>query len=249
MAHLDHNAAFVELKDRALLGIKSYFPMQGKLQSMALEGFQVHDKDAHSEDLAGQKEAKLKGLTWAVPVSATLALTDNKTGKVVDRRTIRVAELPRMTRRHSFIVDGQEYQVDNQWQLKPGAYIRRKQTGHLEAQFNVATRSPFKINFDPEKKTFMMERHKSSAIPLYPLLKVLGVGDDHLENTWGKEVLHANQHARGVEGAVDKFYRVDKKSAPASPEAAATYLTKTLQESLLRPDATRRTQALHARGR
>lgn len=238
MAHLDHNEAYKEFRDRTLEGIKSHFPIAGKLQTLSLEGLDVEEGDLHADDIHGQKKAKLDGDTWSAPVYATLKLKDNQTGKVVDTKKIRIAEIPRVTKRHSFIVDGQEYQVDNQWQLKPGAYVRRKQTGELETQFNVSNKPPFKINFDPGNKTFMMERGKSKAIPLYPLMKTLGVDDDTLEKQWGKDVLEANKNARGAATALERFYRADKKNSPPSKDAAATYFMEAMHGSELRPEAT-----------
>jgi len=241
VAHLDHTDAYKEFRDLTVTGIKSHFPIVGKLQTLQLNNLEVQDGDLHSDDLRAQKEAKLKGESWAVPVVASLSLIDNKTGKAIDQKKIQLAEIPKVTRRHSYIVDGQEYQVDNQWQLKPGAYVRRKQTGELETQFNVANKSPFKINFDPAKKTFMMERGSSKSIPLYPLMKTMGVDDSTLEKQWGKDILEANKNVRGVNTALERFYRADKKNKAPSRTAAEEHFVKTMISSELRPDATQMT--------
>ena len=241
MAHLNHAAAYQELRDKVLAGINDHFPIQGKLKSLSLEGVAVHDEHLGSDDIDGQKAAKLDGSTWSVPVYATMRLTDNATGRIIDRKTMRIAEIPKVTRRHSFILDGQEYQLANQWQLKPGAYVRRKQTGELETQFNIAGRPPFNITFDPESKRFLMERGSSKAIPLYPIMRALGVDDTALEKEWGKEIFAANRSVRGMDTALDRFYRADKKVSPQTPEAARDYMVEALGRSELRPDATERT--------
>jgi DNA-directed RNA polymerase subunit beta' len=237
MAHIRHTDVYKDLQERALAGISEHFPVQGKMKTLLLDGLEVRDEDAAADDIESQKKAKMEGSSWTAPVFAKMRLVDNATGKVIDAKTMRVAEIPKPTRRHSFILDGQEYQIANQWQLKPGAYVRRQQTGKLETQFNIAGKAPFKITFDPDTKQFLMTRSTSKAIPAYPIIKAMGVDDTTLEKTWGKEIFNANKQARGVGSAVDKFYRADKKTPPADSATAHAYLVDTLTKSGLRPDA------------
>lgn len=211
--------------------------MVGKLQSLHLDGLEVHEGDLHADDIRTQLQAKLEGRTWAAPVSAKLTLKDNATGRVVDSKKIRIAEIPLTTSRYSHIVDGQEYQVTNQWQLKPGIYARRRQTGELEAHFNIPNKSSFEITFNPATKQFRMERGGSKAIPVYPIMKSMGVDDDTLEHSWGKEILDANKAARGVTTGVEHFFRADRKRPAASKKEAEEYLHQTLTESRVRPEA------------
>lgn len=241
MAHLDHTAAYEDLKENILAGIKDTFPIKGNLQTVELHGLSVKEGDLHADDIRGQHEAKVNGKTWASTVYGDVSLKDNKSGQVISRRMMRLAEIPMVTRRRSHIVDGKEYQVDNQWQLKPGIYAKRRVSGELEAAFNVPNRRSFDITFSPESKQFMMQRGGSKAIPVYPLLKVLGVDDDALERSWGKDILAANKNSTGVGTGVEKFYRVDKKVAPKTKEEAEQYLIETMKASALRPDATKAT--------
>jgi DNA-directed RNA polymerase subunit beta' len=237
MAHLDHKEAFEDFKARVLEGITTHFPVRGRLQTLELEGLEVKDDALHADDIRGQHAAKLEGKSWAAPVLATLKLVNNQTGQVVDKKRVRVADLPMVTRRYSYIVDGQEYQVDNQWQLKPGVYTRRRQDGDLETRFNVPNKQSFDVTFQPETKVFMMERGKSKNIPVYPLLKALGIDDDLLEKHWGKDVLAANRQLSGG-SALQKFFKADRKRAARDHEEAENYFIDTMTQSQLRPDAT-----------
>jgi len=238
MAYLDPREATRDLRDGVVEGIKSHFPLQGRATSVHLEGVSVEEHKADPEDIEGQYRAKVNGRTWATPVVATLALKDNETGKVLERRRMKVADLPAMTKRYTYLVDGQEHQVDNQWQLKPGVYTRRRQSGVLEAQFNVPSRRSFDVTFDPEKKLFHMARGSSDKIPLYPLMKELGVDDDTLEKTWGREILSANKGAGKGEHAVDKFFKADRHRAPKDRDEARAHFHESLKESKLRPEST-----------
>ncbi len=239
MAHLDPRDAFEHLKDRVLEGLQAQFPIKGRFQSLHLDKLDVPDA-LHPDDLRAQHAAKVSGETWAVPVYAQLSLRDND-GKVIDQRRVRIAELPKTTSRYSYIVGGQEYQVDNQWQLKPGIYARRRDNGELESHFNVTGRGTraFDIVFDPPSKLFFMQYGGSRAkIPVYPLMKTMGVDDASLERAWGKEILHANQTAPKVSTALDTFYRTGKKAAPPDKNAAAQYFYDAMHSATLRPDAT-----------
>lgn len=239
MAYVDPNEAFEHFKERAFEAIRQQFPVDGRLQRLELKELEAQDT-LHPDDIRSQHQAKVSGTTWAVPVYAHFELKDKATGKVIDSKKLRVAELPKVTKRYSQIVNGQEYQVDNQWQLKPGAYVRRRQSGGLETRFQTSGKPSFDVTFDDATKEFRMEYGKA-RLPLYPILSALGMRDDELEKTWGKEILRANQNIRKAGSAVDQFYRSTKRTDPPNYEAAVSHLYSTLEASKLRPDSTEMT--------
>ena len=237
MSHLDPNDAFEHYRDRTLEAIQKHFPVDGRTHVLSLDRLEVPDT-LHPDDLRSQHHAKVNGETWGVPVFAHLSLTNKATGAVVKSRT-RIAELPKVTARHSQIVNGQEYQIDNQWQLKPGAYVRRRQTGEIETMFQSSKRPSFDVTFDDEKKLFKMELPGGKAsVPLHQILSTLGVSDDEMAKAWGQDILHANKTARGATGAVEQYYKTTKKEAPPSAAAAITHLVGSLQQTDLRPEST-----------
>lgn len=238
MAHLDQKKSYEEFKERVLEGIKQHFPLKGGMQTLDLSSLEVADEGYDPDAIREQHKAKINGATWAAPVYGNFILKDNKTGAVLDERRMRIADLPLITRRYSHIIDGKEYQVNNQWQLKPGIYTKRRANGGLEAAFNIPKGHSFDVTFTPESKKFVLEPTGGSKIPLYPLLKQLGVDDDSLEHSWGKEVFAANKTAKGNDTAVTRFFRVNKKRQPKDAAEAEKYLVDTMATSALRPDAT-----------
>ncbi len=194
MSHLDPSEAYEHLQGSVLEGIRSQFPVTGKLQTLTLDKLEVQD-ELHHDDLRSQHQAKINGETWAVPVYATLTLKDNTSGKVIDSKKMRIAEIPKTTSRYSYIVGGQEYQVDSQWQLKPGVYTRRRRNGELETRFNIPNKTAFDVTLDPESKKFVME-YGRQRLPIYPVMKTMGVTDEQMEKAWGKEIFDANRDAR-----------------------------------------------------
>ena len=81
---LNPQGAMSALKDRVMEQAKTFFPFEGRAQILTLENIEADDS-LDPEDFRSQRKAKLSGRTWSIPVSATLRLTDKKTGKVVDR--------------------------------------------------------------------------------------------------------------------------------------------------------------------
>jgi len=210
----------------------------GKRRELHLEGLEADLQQAPT-DIKKQQEHKIKGKTYSTPVYATLRLQDNQTGDSKTER-VRIASIPVVTQRYSHIVDGAEYQVDSQWQLKPGAYTRRGVQGQLHTAFNAPDGRDFHVELDPASKQLSMRRRKSN-IPLYPLLKELGVPDAQMEKVWGKEMLEANRKARGVAGALEAFYKADTKSSPTSRAVAADHFKKMMADTQLRPEVLKTT--------
>lgn len=234
MAYLDPREAFDHFQSRTLEAIRKQFPFDGRTQTLLLDRLEVLD-DKDPDDLRAQHEAKVSGQTWGVPVIAHLILRDKATGNEVRSKT-RIAELPKITKRYSQIVGGQEYQVDNQWQLKPGAYVRRRQTGQIETKFQSSKKPSFAVTFDDDTKEFRVE-YKKAKLPLYPILKTLGVEDNELEKVWGSKILEVNQQTRKGASTVDQFYRTTKKTAPSSAAEAVAHMVSTFKQTDLRPDA------------
>ena len=241
MSYLDPQEAFEHFSGKVVESVKQHFPVKGRLQTLHLESTEIRDT-LHPDDIRSQHKAKNDGSSWAVPLYGTFALKDNLTGKTVERRTVRIADIPKMTKRYSYIVGGQEYQMDSQWQLKPGAYARRRQNGQLEVQFNVTGpgSKSFDMIFLPDKRQFQIEWNKAH-LPAYPILSTMGVTDEQLQKAWGKDILEANKKARGVEGTLANAFRSDKGRNPTSEEEAKEHMWSVMQASKMNPDSTKRT--------
>lgn len=129
-------------------------------------------------------------------------------GKELERvKNFTLLNLPYFTERHTFIVDGNEYQVSNQIRPKPGVYTRRRANEELETAFNLAKGSNFRMALDAEKGHPYL-KYDTTTIPLYPVLRRLGVGHDTIAQAWGRGVADENQRAfLGKEdSAIEKLY-------------------------------------------
>ena len=244
MARLDPAEGFDALKDRVKEAIAGTFPQEGDKQRLELEDIEITDK-LSVNDVTDQKKAKMNGRTWGVPVHAKLVLKDKKTGKVVDRQRVKVATLPKVTNRYSYVVDGSEYQVDNQWRLKPSVYTKVQQNGELDSFFNIKGQ-PMHVGFDPKSRAFKV-KHGGAQPPLYPIMRALGHSDKDLEKAWGADILKANQlDKRGKPVKVEKIVtsfakRLNPEAEPKNFQEASEIIQEELGKAELDPGATKRT--------
>lgn len=234
---LDPQGVMKTLEDRTVEKINSFFPMVGRKQTLVARNLYTTG-DVDIDDIASQKRARLRNRTWAQGVYGDFDLVDNETGKTVDSvNKVKVAALPKITRRYSFIVDGTEYQVDNQWRLKSGVYARRKANGELESQFNLAEGRGFRLGFDPTRRRFLMG-YGSANVQLLPVLQALGVKDETIRAAWGPE-LYARSVADKKRGEVVKLAKqLSRGPVPANDTEAAAIVRDAYEKTSLREDTT-----------
>lgn len=209
MRNFDAKQQTESLKTSAVNAIRSIFPVTGRLRTMRLDNVWVDDK-ADAEDFAGQAKTKLREGTWGVAVYASLSLVENSTGKVIDHSDkLRLFLLPTATARSSYIVSGNEYQVNNQLRLKSGVYTLRKQNGQLKTQVNLARGRNFDLAFNEASGVFTIQKigGGQTNIPLYPLLTHLGISPGLISQTWGSKLEAANRATdpRAVQRAETAF--------------------------------------------
>lgn len=245
MENLTPEGSFDVLKNNIVSSISAYFPYEGKSRRLQLDKVWVDDK-LNPEDIQSQAQAKDLDRTWGVPVKANVSLIDKATGKVVDSKTMTLARLPKLTNRFGFIVDGNEYQVDHLFRLKSGVYARIQDNGDLESEFNLV-RGPagnrFSIKLEREKKRFFLKKGQAH-IPLYPILKSMGVSDDQMEKDWGKEIFLANKpknEEKTLKTLQTFFKKTSFENVPEPTDVAGygKYVYDFFDKTVLRPDTTK----------
>jgi DNA-directed RNA polymerase beta subunit len=237
---IDFEQKFQSIKTRLLNSIQAIFPVDGKVHELRLKKIWADDKLTF-DDYGGQKKARLGGRTWSVPVHGSLELIDKTTGKVINREpNFKLAFLPKMTDRGSFIVRGNEYQVQNVLRLKPGVYTRIQENGELESQVNLARGKNFKIFLDPKTGLFTM-RVGTANMKLYPILSGLGVDHSKLTSIWGKELADKNSKGRYDEEIQKAHAAFFKEKAPSTAEAVANLTNYFQNNTEIWPDTTHRT--------
>lgn len=246
MANLNPEGAFRDLKDRVKTAIVQQFPFEGQKHRLELVDLDIRDDSGnpsskyHVDNLEAQYAAKTVGGTWAVPIRATLRLVDKATGKQLDQSTVTIARLPKITRRYSYIIDGNERQHDSVFRLKSRPYHIIADNGQIRAAWNLAKGHGFDLNID-QGTGLMTMKFGTSNLTLYPVLRALGATDDQMQRAWGSEVFEVNR-SKAKPGDLTKIHRVlvgrgQKGYRPPPHDEAAAFVRKTFSETQLRPDA------------
>lgn len=242
----DVDAARKLIYDYTLDAVKSRFPVEDDQHVLELRNARYDGPQDFS--LEQQKQALMKSRQLRTPIKGTWRLMDKKSGAVIDERDDIVLNVPYYTQRGTFIHNGNEYSVVNQSRLKPGAYVRKQRTGEVETHFNVApgTGKSFRLHMEPETGIIRINIDQS-RIPVYPLLKTLGITDQQLTKAWGPDLVAVN--ANKSDGrAIQKIYqRMSgyKFNPAASSDEQTRYLIDSMPKFEVDPSVVARTMGMH----
>lgn len=194
-----------DIRRKTVEALQSSFPLKARTYTVELTNPKVEEREFSSRE---QKQAILEGRSLNERVRGDLVVKDAAGNVTSSAKGFTLLHLPYFTPRHTFIVDGTEYSVSNQIRTKPGVYTRRRGNEDLEATFNLAKGSNFRVLMDPEKgHLFVQPTSTTSKIPLYPVLRALGVPHQDIATHWGSEVASMNRDAfKNPDKHVDKFY-------------------------------------------
>lgn len=187
----DVKAARKNIYDNVLSAMKNRFPVED--DDFKLELLDVGYDGPQEFSLKQQKDAILRNRNLRTNLVGTWRLTDKKTGKVLDERKDSVMQVPYWTDRGTIINNGSEYTVISQSRLRPGVYARRKSNGEYETQFNIRPGTGHSFHFGLNQSTGAMSLQTGQGqVPLYQVLRGLGVDDKEIIKYWGADVTAAN---------------------------------------------------------
>jgi len=213
-----------QLRLKTLEGVKSLFPIIGTHHTIEADNFEVQEKGVTYAD---HKKALFKGGSIYEPIKARVTIKD-KEGNVVSKRNKHtIMHLPRVTHHNTFVVRGNEYALKHQLRTKPGVYTRKRGSEELESSFNLAKGANFRLSLNPNKGGLQME-YGSSKIPMYPILKEMGVTDSDMSKYWGQDLVNRNKdlYKKSSESAVNKLF---SKIVPKAEQALASNSTEKAQ--------------------
>lgn len=240
---IDAPATRTAIMDNVLEAVKNRFPVEDDDVRLELRDLKYEGPTSYT--LEQQKQALLNNRRLGCSIAGTWRLTDKRTGQVLDERRDGVIRVPYYTDRGTIINNGNEYTVISQARLSPGVYVRRKQNGELESQFNVANGLGFRIGLDRETGALNMSIGQGH-VPLYPVLRAMGVSDEEIRKSWGNEVTSVNVGKMDPR-ALDKVYARyagRKADMSLSPADKAKFVSEALAGSGLDPDVVVRTLGL-----
>ena len=163
------------------------FPISGRKNTLELVNLFYDDSKTKDADIKSQELAKEQEKTWGVPVFAEFVLKDKETGTVINKSKQKIAVLPKMTQRFTYIIGGGEYNSAYQQRIKSGIYSKINEKGEHLTEINLNGRNNafvkearLKIPFDLETKKFKFN-YATNNIPLYSFLKCVGVSDEGMK--------------------------------------------------------------------
>ena len=207
-----------QLVDKTAEQLRNVFPIDTPSKRLEIVGKITVDvnKDIYT-DIPAQKETKIKRKSWTVPLRAKLRIIDKKTGQVISEKMTKLVDVPMMTNRYSFIIDGNEYSSMYQWRLNPGVYTRLTRDGFYESTFNLAL-ARLTLRLDPESLLFYLTVEETSEkFYLYPILRTYGKTDREMQEVWGKAIFEKNR-AIGLTFEQQTIIGLAKKVAKVDPD-------------------------------
>ena len=195
------------------------------------------------EPVASLDQCREKDLTYARPLTVTVAFINRETGEIREQ-SVFMGDFPWMTDRGTFVINGTERVVVTQLVRSPGAYLmepkdREKQV--FIANLMPARGSWLELEIDKKGKVFVRIDRKRK-LPVTVLLRAMGyASDEEILKLFEQLALHPQHDRRRHRGDAQRRGRADRAVQEAAPGRAAQRRQRegAAEPALLRPQALR----------
>jgi DNA-directed RNA polymerase subunit beta len=186
------------------------------------------------EPVASLEQCREKDLTYARPLTVTVAFINRETGEIREQ-SVFMGDFPWMTERGTFVINGTERVVVTQLVRSPGAYLmepkdREKQV--FIANLMPARGSWLELEIDKKGKVFVRIDRKRK-LPVTVLLRAMGYATDeeilrlfesshYIRNTIEADT----EQTRTEEGALIELFKKQRPGEPPSVENAKALLNQ-----------------------
>ena len=204
------------------------------------------------EPVASLEQCREKDLTYARPLTVTVAFINRETGEIREQ-SVFMGDFPWMTERGTFVINGTERVVVTQLVRSPGAYLmepkdREKQV--FIANLMPARGSWLELEIDKKGKVYVRIDRKRK-LPVTVLLRAMGYATDEeilrlFDNSlYIRNTIEADTEiTRTEEGALIELFKKQRPGEPPSVDnAQGAAEPAVLRPQALRPHARRALQA------
>ncbi|HEY8583858.1 MAG TPA: DNA-directed RNA polymerase subunit beta [Capillimicrobium sp.] len=186
------------------------------------------------EPVATIEECREKDLTYARPLTVTVAFVNRETGEIREQ-SVFMGDFPWMTERGTFIINGTERVVVTQLVRSPGAYLmepkdREKQV--FVANLMPARGSWLELEIDKKGKVFVRIDRKRK-LPVTVLLRAMGYASDEeilrlFDNSlYIRNTIDADTEVtKTEEGALIELFKKQRPGEPPSVDNARALLNQ-----------------------
>jgi DNA-directed RNA polymerase subunit beta len=184
------------------------------------------------EPVASLEQCREKDLTYARPLTVTVAFINRETGEIREQ-SVFMGDFPWMTDRGTFIINGTERVVVTQLVRSPGAYVMEPKD--REKQVFIANLMPARgswLELEIDKKGRVYVRiDRKRKLPVSVLLRAMGyASDEEILNLFDNSLyirltLDADPEiTRTEEGALIELFKKQRPGEPPSIDAARALL-------------------------
>ncbi|HUO74807.1 MAG TPA: DNA-directed RNA polymerase subunit beta [Solirubrobacteraceae bacterium] len=184
------------------------------------------------EPVASLEQCREKDLTYARPLTVTVAFINRETGEIREQ-SVFMGDFPWMTDRGTFIINGTERVVVTQLVRSPGAYVMEPKD--REKQVFIANLMPARgswLELEIDKKGRVYVRiDRKRKLPVSVLLRAMGYASDEeilglFDNSlYIRLTLDADaEMTRTEEGALIELFKKQRPGEPPSIDAARALL-------------------------
>ena len=186
------------------------------------------------EPVASLEQCREKDLTFARPLTVTVAFINRETGEIREQ-SVFMGDFPWMTERGTFVINGTERVVVTQLVRSPGAYLmepkdREKQV--FIANLMPARGSWLELEIDKKGKVFVRIDRKRK-LPVTVLLRAMGYATDeeilkHFDNSlYIRNTIEADTEVtRSEDGALIELFKKQRPGEPPSVDNAKALLNQ-----------------------
>jgi DNA-directed RNA polymerase subunit beta len=186
------------------------------------------------EPVASIEECREKDLTYARPLTVTVAFVNRETGEIREQ-SVFMGDFPWMTERGTFIINGTERVVVTQLVRSPGAYLMEAKD--REKQVFVANLMPARgswLELEIDKKGRVYVRiDRKRKLPVTVLLRAMGyASDEEILNLFESSLYIRNtvdadpEVTRTEEGALIELFKKQRPGEPPSVDNARALLNQ-----------------------
>ncbi|MHB8659544.1 MAG: DNA-directed RNA polymerase subunit beta [Solirubrobacteraceae bacterium] len=186
------------------------------------------------EPIASLEQCREKDLTYARPLTVTVAFINRETGEIREQ-SVFMGDFPWMTQRGTFIINGTERVVVTQLVRSPGAYVMEPKD--REKQVFIANLMPARgswLELEIDKKGRVYVRiDRKRKLPVSVLLRAMGYASDEeilklFDNSlYIRLTLDADAEVtRSEEGALIELFKKQRPGEPPSIDAAKALLNQ-----------------------
>ncbi|NQV11088.1 MAG: DNA-directed RNA polymerase subunit beta, partial [Cyanobacteria bacterium] len=173
------------------------------------------------------EEAKRRDATFASQMYVTCRLVNKETGEIKEQEVF-IGELPLMTERGTFIINGAERVIVNQIVRSPGVYFKDEQDKNGRKTFNaslIPNRGAW-LKFETDKNDLLHVRvDKTRKINAHVLMRAIGLSDNDVLD----KLRHPEFYRKSIEAANDEgissedqaLLELYKKLRPGEPPSVS----------------------------